>query len=177
VGLTFPIHSYYMYARTYVVPADWLDTFQFRVNSAYHSVFTFLVRVERVYSDSWLSSSYLVDLLYFSDNLRLQDGGRCSFEAADLCCCSPGAPRCRGRRGLHQARGVGREGRRGHLGLSTGRWLAGCSVRRLAACSAGDPSETAEIRPTPQQAAFRQVAESAANESNEMDPSVTSWSE
>ena len=31
-----------------------------------------------------------------------------------------------------------------------------------------DPSETAEIRPTPQQAAFRPVAESAANE---MDPS------
>jgi hypothetical protein len=142
-----------MYARTYVVPADWLDTFQFRVNSAYHSVFTFLVRVERVYSDSWLSSSYLVDLLYFSDNLRLQDGGRCSFEAADLCCCSPGAPRCRGRRGLHQARGVGREGRRGHLGLSTGRWLAGCSVRRLAACSAGrsqrdgrDPADSAAGR-------------------------------
>jgi hypothetical protein len=35
------------------VPADWLLV----VNSAYHSVFTFLVRVERIYSDSWLSSS------------------------------------------------------------------------------------------------------------------------
>jgi hypothetical protein len=35
------------------VPADWLDTFQSLVNSAYHSVFTFLVRVEtseRIYS-------------------------------------------------------------------------------------------------------------------------------
>eukprot|EP01047_Picozoa_sp_COSAG01_P114909 COSAG01_NODE_43566_length_428_cov_1.784195_1_plen_54_part_01 len=31
-------------------------------------------------------------VLYFSDNLRLQDGGCCRFEAADLCCCSPGAP-------------------------------------------------------------------------------------
>ena len=44
------------------VPADWLleaflEAFQFLVNSAYHSVFTFLVRVERIYSDSWLSSS------------------------------------------------------------------------------------------------------------------------
>ena len=32
---------------------------------------------------------------YFSDNLRLQDGGCCPFEAADLCCCSPGAPGAR----------------------------------------------------------------------------------
>ena len=39
------------------VPADWLEAFQSLVNSAYHSVFTFLVRVERIYSDSWLSSS------------------------------------------------------------------------------------------------------------------------
>ena len=33
------------------------------VNSAYHSVFTFLVRVERIYSDSWLSSSLAAKLL------------------------------------------------------------------------------------------------------------------
>ena len=45
------------------VPADWLDTFQQLVNSAYHSVFTFLVRVERIYSDSWLSSSLAAKLL------------------------------------------------------------------------------------------------------------------
>jgi hypothetical protein len=41
------------------VPADWLLV----VNSAYHSVFTFLVRVERIYSDSWLSSSLAAKLL------------------------------------------------------------------------------------------------------------------
>jgi hypothetical protein len=48
-------------------------------------------------------------------------------------------------------------------------WLlcALCAVLRHA--PQADPSETAEIRPTPQQAAFRPVAESAANE---MDPSV-----
>ena len=41
------------------VPADCL----LLVNSAYHSVFTFLVRVERIYSDSWLSSSLAAKLL------------------------------------------------------------------------------------------------------------------
>jgi hypothetical protein len=47
-------------------------------------------------------------------------------------------------------------------------WLAAlCAILRHALQA--DPSETAEIRPTPQQAAFRPVAESAANE---MDPSV-----
>ena len=45
------------------VPADWLEAFQSLVNSAYHSVFTFLVRVERIYSDSWLSSSLAAKLL------------------------------------------------------------------------------------------------------------------
>jgi hypothetical protein len=38
-----------------------------------------------------LKSLTTTAVLYFSDNLRLQDGGCCPFEAADLCCCSPGA--------------------------------------------------------------------------------------
>jgi hypothetical protein len=58
------------------VPAD-CQTFHFLVNSAYHSVFTFLVRVERIYSDSWLSSS-----------LAARSSGRAAADRQRLYCCT-----------------------------------------------------------------------------------------
>ena len=51
------------WSRNPLFPSTWLEAFQSLVNSAYHSVFTFLVRVERIYSDSWLSSSLAAKLL------------------------------------------------------------------------------------------------------------------